>query len=584
VDLPDREAGAVQSRILLVDDLRTNLLLLNQILQPLDLGLAEAASGEEALALLACESFDLVILDVCLPDMSGFDVARKLRASALNATAPIIFISTDFQSELDVANGYDLGCIDYLARPVNAEVLRAKARILCALARDRAQISAELDAVAVQKASLEKALAARKESERRYHAVVSQCPMGILVVRDGFVIFHNAAARRLLGIDPALYNSHFALLDFIAPVDHARVLGWLQEERDSQASLRGEPLFMQRSDGTIQETDLYFDAVVYDGQPAHQLMLQDVAERRREHVDLLRVQAAIEGARDAVVITDANGLPIFLNIAFGNLFGYTLDGLRVKGLGGVYARPAVASNHLRRILEGEEFDQEVRLVTRRGVIVEALFRGSVVLDDAYRVVGATFVFSDITERKRLENELRALSREDALTGLPNRRAYEQSLATEWRRALRNQRPLAVLLLDIDHFKAFNDHYGHPMGDACLRQVADVLRLGCRRSADTVARFGGEEFIAIFPETDAIDAAGVAEQMRASVADRAIPHGMAGELPMVTISIGVAALVPSNRLRAADLVRMADEALYAAKRAGRNQVVLGAANMIEQIAP
>lgn len=146
-------------------------------------------------------------------------------------------------------------------------------------------------------------------------------------------------------------------------------------------------------------------------------------------------------------------------------------------------------------------------------------------------------------------------------------------------------PLAVLLLDIDHFKAFNDHYGHPMGDACLRQVADVLRLGCRRSADTVARFGGEEFIAIFPETDAIDAAGVAEQMRASVADRAIPHGMAGELPMVTISIGVAALVPSNRLRAADLVRMADEALYAAsKRAGRNQVVLGAANMIEQIAP
>ena len=120
----------MQSRILLVDDLRTNLLLLNQILQPLEMGLAEAASGEEALALLASETFDLVILDVCLPDMSGFDVARTLRASALNAAAPIIFISTDFQSEMDVANGYDLGCIDYLARPVNAEVLRAKARIL----------------------------------------------------------------------------------------------------------------------------------------------------------------------------------------------------------------------------------------------------------------------------------------------------------------------------------------------------------------------------------------------------------------------------------------------------------------------
>jgi diguanylate cyclase (GGDEF)-like protein/PAS domain S-box-containing protein len=574
----------LQSRILLVDDLRTNLLLLKQILQPLEMGLAEAASGEEALALLASEAFDLVILDVCLPDMSGFDVARTLRASALNAAVPIIFISTDFQSEMDVANGYDLGCIDYLARPVNAEVLRAKARILCALARDRGRISAELAAVAAQKETLEKALAARMESERRYHAVVSQCPMGILVARDGIVIFHNAAARRLLGIDPALYKSEFALLDFIAPVEHAKVTGWLQEVHDTQCPLRGEPLFMQRGDGTLQETELYLGTVVYDGLPAHQLMLQDVAERRRAHIDLRRVQAAIEGARDAIVITDANGTPTFINIAFGNLFGYTLDGLRSKGLGGVYARPAVAANHLRRILDGEEFDQEVRLVTRRGVIVEALFRGSVVLDDAYCVVGATFVYSDITERKRLENELRALSREDALTGLPNRRAYEQTLATEWRRALRNQRPLAILLLDVDHFKAFNDHYGHPMGDACLRQVADVLRAGCRRSADTMARFGGEEFIAIFPETDAIDAAGVAEHMRASVANRAIPHASAGDLAVVTISIGVASLVPYNGLRPADLVRMADEALYAAKRAGRNQVVLGAASLAEQITP
>lgn len=574
----------MRSRILLVDDLRTNLHLLAEILRPLDATLVEATSGEEALEVFNRDLFDLVILDVCLPGMSGFDVARALRTGAINAGVPIVFISTEFQSHLDVSTGYELGCIDYLTRPVNPSVLCGKAQVLCTLARERAKLSTELTALARQKETLESALNARKESDRRFHAVMSQCPLAILVERDGTVIFHNTAARRLLGLDPTQFDRTFTLLDHIAPVDHAKVASLLATELDPHSVQSNDLLFVQRLDGEIVETELHLGSVTYDGQAARQLMLQSVVDRRREHVDRLRVQCALEGARDAVVITDALGMPIFVNIAFGNLFGCTLESLRMKGLGSVYSRPAVAANHLRRILEGEEFDQEVRLITRKGVTVEALFRGSVVLDDAYQVVGATFVYSDITERKRLENELRALSRQDALTGLPNRRAYEQTLATEWRRALRNQRPLSVLLLDIDHFKGYNDQYGHPMGDACLRQVADVLRAGCRRSADTMARFGGEEFIAIFPETDAPDAANVAEHMRAAIQDRALPHAKADGPAVVTISIGVAALVPENGLSPTDLVRMADQALYAAKHAGRNQVVLGACATAQTLAP
>lgn len=574
----------VRSRILLVDDLRTNLRILAETLKPLDAELVEASSGEEALASIAAVQFDLVILDVHLPDMTGFEVARALREGMAQTTLPLIFISTESLTAMDVSTGYDLGCIDYLCRPVIPEVLRAKARILCDLGRDRTRIAVQLEDLKRQKHELQRALAARKESERRYHAVVSQCPLAILVELDGIVVFHNPAARRLLGMDAAQYDRSFRLLQYIAPLDHAFIQGVIAQSPAQTAAIHGHELRIQREDGTLTETALFLDAVVYDGCPARQFMLQDISALKRNHVALLRVEAALEGARDAVVITDADGMPIFINIAFGNLFGFTLETLSMKGLGRIYARPAVASNHLRRVLEGEEFDQEVRLVTMKGKTIDALFRGSVVMDDLYQVVGATFVYSDITDRKRLEKELRALSREDALTGVANRRAHDRTLMIEWRRALRNQHPLSVLLLDVDNFKAYNDHFGHPAGDQCLREVARTLQASCRRPADAVARYGGEEFIVIFPETDAPEAAAVAEQIRAAIEGLAMPHVQPGTASFVTVSIGVSAVVPHEGITIADLMRMADEALYAAKRGGRNQVVVGAYSATGYLAP
>ena len=173
-------------------------------------------------------------------------------------------------------------------------------------------------------------------------------------------------------------------------------------------------------------------------------------------------------------------------------------------------------------------------------------------------------------------ELRRLSSVDGLTGIANRRCFDETLSREWRRAARGGLPISLLIADVDHFKEFNDGYGHQHGDDCLKAVAAALQGSIHRSTDLVARYGGEEFAAILPETDADGATEVAETMRAAVAALAIEHRSSSAAAHVTISIGVATTTPMRDLApdagAVVLKRMADQALYAAKRLGRDRVI------------
>jgi diguanylate cyclase (GGDEF)-like protein/PAS domain S-box-containing protein len=183
---------------------------------------------------------------------------------------------------------------------------------------------------------------------------------------------------------------------------------------------------------------------------------------------------------------------------------------------------------------------------------------------------------DITERKSLEDrltaanaELTALSATDALTGLANRRRFDQALASEWGRAVRDRRNLSLLLLDADCFKAFNDLYGHPAGDEVLRMVAACIRAGLGRPTDLAARYGGEEFAVLLPDTDEDGAVLVAERIRRAVEARRIPHAAAAS-GLVSVSLGAASTVPRGGDLATTLVARADTALYRAKRLGRNR--------------
>ena len=177
---------------------------------------------------------------------------------------------------------------------------------------------------------------------------------------------------------------------------------------------------------------------------------------------------------------------------------------------------------------------------------------------------------------QLNQELSVLSQTDPLTGLANRRAFDQRLAEEVSRAVRHQMPLALLVVDIDHFKAYNDHYGHPAGDVCLRQVAAVLSQCAARPTDLVARLGGEEFAVLLPHQGGADAMQVAERCVRAVEAAAIAHAGSSIAPHLTVSIGVAQSIETAHDGAA-LLAAADAALYAAKRQGRSRVVQAAAD-------
>lgn len=179
------------------------------------------------------------------------------------------------------------------------------------------------------------------------------------------------------------------------------------------------------------------------------------------------------------------------------------------------------------------------------------------------------------ERRLLDHaeSLRARSYVDGLTGIANRRHFDVALDRELRRAQRNGGALALLLMDIDSFKAYNDHFGHQEGDACLTAVAQALASMCKRPADVAARYGGEEFAAILPDTSAEQARAHANAIRAHVAALGIPHAPAALRPHVTLSIGVAAFTPGRLDEPAQLIEAADKALYAAKRGGRDRVVV-----------
>jgi diguanylate cyclase (GGDEF)-like protein len=172
--------------------------------------------------------------------------------------------------------------------------------------------------------------------------------------------------------------------------------------------------------------------------------------------------------------------------------------------------------------------------------------------------------------KRQADALRALSLTDGLTGVANRRAFDERLDAEWRRCARAGLPMALILVDIDHFKLYNDHYGHQAGDGCLAQAAAAMRRAAGRPQDLVARYGGEEFAILLPQLNAGGAERVAAKLQAEMETLAIPHAVAPGRGLLTLSMGVAEMVPHDAATPAALVQAADTLLYEAKAAGRGR--------------
>lgn len=232
---------------------------------------------------------------------------------------------------------------------------------------------------------------------------------------------------------------------------------------------------------------------------------------------------------------------------------------------------------------GRPWDEKLQILTAKGNLrwVRALGQAEFKSGRCVRLYGA---FQDIDAQMQTEMQLQELTHQlqhaneelnriattDALTRLANRRSFDQLLAKEWARAVRNHSPLALIMCDVDYFKPYNDHYGHPAGDRCLQQVAQLLEAHIQRPGDVLARYGGEEFVVLLPRTAIRGAMAVATRILENFNQARLPHAFSPVADHITLSFGIAACVPLSQNLSGELLAAADAALYRAKLAGRNR--------------
>lgn len=304
---------------------------------------------------------------------------------------------------------------------------------------------------------------------------------------------------------------------------------------------------------------------------------------------------AIKLMQDLVVPTfvlDATGKVIIWNVACENLTGVKAEALigtsdhwrafydkpracladvlisgdweeQLNGLYATYSEPGKIHKGLRA--------ENWCVMPEASVRLYLAINAGPIYDDHGDLIAVVETLRDMTEQKRAEDELKKLAHQDGLTKLANRRAFDVALDINLQFAVQGQTTIGLILGDIDHFKAYNDFYGHQSGDECLTAVAKALDSEVGRPTDVAARYGGEEFAVILPGIDTPGAVKVAERIRQSVFDLNVPHDGSTTADFVTMSLGLVNLTPTDGLDMKRLIEMADQALYLAKASGRNQV-------------
>jgi len=308
--------------------------------------------------------------------------------------------------------------------------------------------------------------------------------------------------------------------------------------------------------------------------------LDKMVEVQDSHLQIYKqlVDVTLQG----IMVTDPKMAILSVNGGFVRTTGYSeaeVLGKTPRILQSGKQGPEFYQTMWRSVFQTGQWEGEIWNKKKDGSIYAEWLNISAIQGSDGKVKNYVGIFSDITEHKLLEQrlkdenkELLNLSNTDSLTALANRRFFDPVLEREWRRGQRTVTPLSVILIDIDCFKNYNDLFGHLTGDACLKAIARTLESVIKRPADVIARYGEEEFIAVLPNTDSDGAVELAEQLRRSVERLRIPHPTCTTGDVVTISLGIATVVPRPSGSASQLVSRADQALYTAKRFGRNRVV------------
>ncbi len=421
----------------------------------------------------------------------------------------------------------------------------------------------------------QKVLVDLRDSATRINAILDTVVDGVITIDEfGILETFNPAAARIFGytasevigrnvkmLMPEPYHSqHDGYLEHYCATGEARVIGI------------GREVTGQCKSGRVFPLDLAISEMWLNGQRHFTGIVRDITERKRTEAQLLTAslyaRSLIEASLDPLVIISTENRITDVNEAATKVTGVPRNLLIGSDFSKYFTEPdqALACYH-ESLAKGVVTNYPLTMKHMSGKLTEVLYNASVFHNEQDEVAGVAVKARDNTERKRAEHA-EELANRDSLTGLYNHRTFYALLKDEINRSQRFNRPVSLLMLDIDHFKCVNDTYGHPAGDAILTGLSDLL-VKQARTTDRVCRYGGEEFTVILPETDATVAMTIAERLRAAVEHQSFDIG-GGKNIGITVSIGVAAY-PQQVNSLERLVKAADVALYATKEGGRNQV-------------
>lgn len=454
--------------------------------------------------------------------------------------------------------------------------------------------------------------ASTRERTAQLREITSSLGEGVLVTDgEARVTFVNPAAEELLGWSAAELlgmNAAALLHEHVAQGGTPPDCELCRHAQSGVAYRSDDQQFRRKNGSRVPVSVIATPVIRHGGRAGSVIAFHDISERKEVEAALRRSEqfrALFEYSREAWFLLEVDGRLVDVNPIACELLGYgrsALKGSHLRKFAEAGGQPELAFVDIyRSLLSGGSLLREETFVRGDGthLPVEALY--SLVEHDSRRLF--LVAARDVTERRRAEEklneamaaleqarreteevneqlaesnlELLRLAQLDGLTGIANRRYFDSYLDNEWRRAARNGHTLGLILIDVDHFKDYNDRYGHQAGDDCLRKITATLAAQLSRAGDLLARYGGEEFALILPETTLENARQLAALLNESIANLHIPHADSPTAPYVTISLGVAALPADKHIAPGRLVEEADQALYRAKSAGRDCVCTSA---------
>ena len=458
------------------------------------------------------------------------------------------------------------------------------------LVEELSQANSDLKEEVIQR---EKAQLDAELSEQRFRSYFELGQVGMAITSPKQVLLDaNEYLREMLGYtNDELIEGNW--LDLLYKDDKDEFASkFNQVVSGGQDKYTGDIRFVGKNGSTIDTITSVTGIKSADGRTRYALnLVQDITARKQAETKLRQLirhnELVLNTAADGIFGIDNHGKITFINEAAVKMLGWPKEELYTEKFHHLthHTKKDGTANPIDDCLIGTAFrdakpsqGSDEIFWRKDGTSFPIEFASTPIIDEG-RVTGAVVVFRDITERIEAERalhkaneKLAELATIDGLTGIANRRTFDEQLQTEWKRTSREQQPLSLILLDIDYFKRFNDHYGHQAGDDCLRLVTVGLMECIKRTSDKLARYGGEEFALILPQTSAEGAYHMAECLRKAILARRIPHAKSEVSTQVTISLGVVSMVPQAQDQAEILIQAADKALYRAKSEGRNRTV------------